>query len=286
MKKNTSVVVKGYKNTKKNDRIAIRNKLILITIFSIILVIFSNFVYSTQKTSENFAKEVEEFSKLNSKTVFSVDEILLYSSGFVKRNEDNRILWNVDIGQFTDISIKLNNNESTDGITLENTIKELYIDNIQFNSNSQTEKNMYYKSPINFGKFDGNEENKINNRLDFKVSKNGEIDIAYPVLYSNLSVPINLSYSNTILKNELISDISSEITFDGSILKKTNIYLDDIKCVLSFNINIINNYGQKFIGKVYIDIPIIDTINNTSVYDGKIEKKIESKNIVKFLRIK
>ena len=69
------------------------------------------------------------------------------------------------------------------------------------------------------------------------------------------------------------------------LLKKAGILLSQMKCTLSFTITIINNYNQKFVATVYIDIPLEDSMNNTSIYDGKIVKNIENTNLVKFVRV-
>ena len=51
------------------------------------------------------------------------------------------------------------------------------------------------------------------------------------------------------------------------------------------NITIINNYNQKFVASVYIDIPLEDTTTGDNIYKGKFVKKIENTNFVKFFRL-
>ena len=82
-----------------------------------------------------------------------------------------------------------------------------------------------------------------------------------------------------------ISDISEPLTYDGTLLKKSGISLNSIKCNLSFRVTIVNNYNQKFVATVYIDIPLEDSFTNESIYDGKIIKNMENTNIVKFIRV-
>ena len=82
-----------------------------------------------------------------------------------------------------------------------------------------------------------------------------------------------------------ITDITNPLTYDGSLLKKGGILLSKIACTLSFRVTIINNYDQKFVATVYVDIPIEDKFNNTNIYDGKVIKNIENTNIVKFVRV-
>ena len=86
--------------------------------------------------------------------------------------------------------------------------------------------------------------------------------------------------------NEIISDTNAEVVYDGSLLKSTNIPLDKMKCTLSFTVHIINYYNQEYRATAYIDIPIINTINNTTIYDGRLEKILDNTNLIKFFRIK
>mgnify|MGYP005787154253 FL=1 len=122
--------------------------------------------------------------------------------------------------------------------------------------------------------------------MEFDIINSGDADYTKPVIYSNFQNPITLEYVNSEMKEDTkISDITEPLTYDGSLLKKGGISLNSIKCNLSFRVTIVNNYNQKFIATVYIDIPLEDSFNNTSIYDGKLIKNIENSNIVKFVRV-
>ena len=86
-------------------------------------------------------------------------------------------------------------------------------------------------------------------------------------------------------EDTIISDISTPLTYDGSLLKKAGILLSQMECTISFTITIVNNYNQKFVATVYIDIPLEDSMSSTSIYDGKLIKNIENTNLVKFIRV-
>ena len=224
---------------------------------------------------------------LNNKTVFSIDKMTLYSSGFATKNQENKPVWNLNIGQFTDISLKINNRSHENGVSYENTIKSLYIDNIKYNNVTIGNQSLHYKYLGDFGKVTANESNKINDKLVYDVVKSGEIDLTEPKIYANADNPIILEYVNSNLKtNEIISDTNTEVVYDGTLLKNTNIPLDKMKCTLSFTIHIINYYNQEYRATVYVDIPITNTINNTTIYDGKLEKVLENTNLIRFFRIK
>ena len=93
-------------------------------------------------------------------------------------------------------------------------------------------------------------------------------------------------YVNNIVNNKIISDIENDVKYDGSILKRSGIVLSDIKSSISFRINLTNNYNQKYMANVYIEIPLEDSVTGDNIYSGKFEKKIEEENYSKFYRLK
>ena len=255
---------------------------IALIILCIVMIVYTVKIYTINK---EFAESIAEISKLNSKTVFSIDRIYLYSSADAVSKETNKPIWDLDIYQFTDIALYINNRDE-EGVTYENTIKELTIDKVNFNGIESGMPKLYYKNVNEFAKFNMSEDNEIKDSIDFKIINSGEANYAEPVLYSNCQNPITLEYVNSKMKEETkISDISTPLTYDGSLLKKAGISLSSIKCNLSFRVTIVNYYNQKFVATVYIDIPLEDSFNGASIYDGKIIKNMENTNIVKFIRV-
>ena len=266
-----------------------RNKLIAKLIVTLILVVLCTVtiidIITIYKINDSFSDSIDEIARLNSKTVFSIDRIYLYSSADATSNETTKPVWDLNIFQFTDIALYINN-RADEGVTYENTIKELTIDNVKFNNIQSGTPALYYKNVNDFAKLINSEENKIGDSLEFNVINSGEADYSTPVIYSNCQNPITLEYVNTGMKeNTVISDISTPLTYDGSLLRKSGILISQIECTLSFRITIINNYNQKYVATVYIDIPLEDSLNNTSIYDGKIIRNLENTNLVKFVRV-
>ena len=272
-----------------DEKTRVRNKFIaklVITIALLILCIVTIVnIISIYKANEEFSSYIDGLTRLNSKTVFSIDRIYLYSSADATSNETTKPVWDLNIFQFTDIAIYINN-RSEEGVTYENTIKELTIDNIKFNNVKSGTPSLYYKNVNDFAKLTNTEENKINDSLEFNIINSGDVDYSTPVIYSNCQNPITLEYVNTNMKEDtIISDISTPLTYDGSLLRKGGILLSQMECTLSFTITIINNYNQKYVATVYIDIPLEDSMSGESIYDGKLIKNIENTNLVKFIRV-
>ena len=279
MRKKTTVIVNGKKN---NDT---RSKLIAITI--LILVLIAMLVYTLIRfvTSNKFAEDINEIWKLNSNTIFSIDSIYLYSSADADSNKEDRAIWNLNVHQYTDIAIYINNRSEKE-LNYENSIKEMYIDNVKFSNLENGTPSLAFENIQNFGKFSNIEENIIKDKIEYKILNDGDLDYSKPQMYADCSNPILLEYANKNIKeDEIISDIDTDLIFNGELLRRTGVFLDSIKCTVSFNITIINNYDQKFVANVYIDIPLEDTQTGESIYSGKQVKKIQTPNYVKFFRV-
>ena len=289
MNRKTTIIVNG---SKRNN---IKQKILVEMLLLIVIITFVVMHFNIKSTNNKFAKEVDDFYKLNSKTVFSIDKIYLYSNANAIENEENRPIWNLNVFQYTDIAVYINNYDEEE-LNYENSIKELYIDNVKINEVKKGNTGLYIKNineigkciiTSNLGKEKFNlEDKKIKERLDYKVLNDGDINYEEPQVYADCSNPITLEYiNNNIKENEIISDIKNDIVFDGSLLRRTQVFLSDIQTTISFRINIVNNYNQRFVSNVYINIPLEDENTGETIYNGKFVKKIEQKNYSKFFRV-
>lgn len=307
--KKTTVVVNGNESEK------LRGKIIITIIAIIVAIVMLTNRINIINTNKEFSESVNNFYRLNSKTIFSIDKIYLYSSANAIQNKVTKPIWNFNLYQFTDMAIYINNRKN-DKLNYENSIKEMYIENVKFGETKVGQASLYYKDINEFSKsvfndidtnnqnvqitntegtvqektleerLDDIRSNKITDKLEFKVLNDGDIDYSKPQIYADASNPITLEYVNENIKeNHIISDISSDLTYNGEILKKSAVILSDIQSSVSFNIIIINNYNQKFIANVYIEIPLQNSVTGESIYDGKIVKVLEKTNLIKFFRV-
>lgn len=232
-----------------------------------VLLLYYIFVFSNLVSRHNFANQMVEISDENEQTVFSIQKIMLYSSANAVDNSENQSLNNMSISQFSDISLYIDNSKISSDLTDENTIKELYIDNIYLSTQSENgTKILNYKNPLNFGKYQ-NVEQASNNRIDFKIintnQENESNNYDEPTFYSDCSNPISLGYLNKdLLTNYSVSDNSKTISFNGKVLKEANVNLDEIQPTLNFTIHIVNNLGEKFAYNMKLNIDL------TGIYDG------------------
>ena len=247
--------------------------LTIITIILICVVIFLSFlVFQKYVLKKRFEDDMLNFADKNQSTIFTVDNITLFSSadaGYKTNTANNFTIQN--LYQYTDIALFIKNTSDED--TLENTLKKVRIENIQFSNTPKLgEPSLYFKSINDFAKSNITEENKITDSFEFTVSSSDEADLSTPTLYNNLANPLTFSYVNSNIKSDYtITDVSSPITYDGSLLKKCNINLEDIQCTLSFDIHITNNLDEDFKTTVSIDIPL--SSQDKTILDGTLTLK-------------
>ena len=270
------------KNSKINNKIDFRNlnkKEFILTIITVIMFIIvfilCYLLFYKYVLKRNFENSVLDFSSKNEKTIFEIKDITFFSNCDVKNKSASSSNFTIEnLYQYTDMALFISSPESNK--SYENTLKSVYIDNIKFTKTPTIgTPNLYYKNISNFAKSDITDNNLINNRLDFDITNNEDANLDTPTLYNNLANPIVLSYVNSNIKTDYtITDTSSPITYDGTLLKKCDVLLSTIESSLSFDIYITNNLDQEFKCSIYIDIPL--ETDNESIYDGKVTLKKET----------
>ncbi|MCI8384618.1 MAG: hypothetical protein HFJ33_07175 [Clostridia bacterium] len=248
---------------------------ILILSLFVVFLLHYNLVFSVVFARNAFADEMIEISDRNENPIFTIQKVLLYSSANAIDNSDDQSLKDMSINQFTDISIYIDNISTITELTDENTIKELYIDNIVATSTADIgTKILNYKNPLDFGKYKMINRPK-NNRIDFNIintnSENENNDYSSPTFYTDCSNPISLGYMNQdLLKNYAVSEDANMVSFNGKVLKEANVNIEDINYTLTFKIHIVNNLNQKFVYNMKLDVDLND--NNGGIYNGYVFK--------------
>ena len=246
---------------------------ILIILAIILLILYYNFIFADVFARNNFANQMVEIAEENESPIFSIQRILLYNSANAVDNSEDQSLSNMSISQFTDISIYIDNSQTVADLTDENTIKELYIDNISITSKSENgTKILNYKNPLNFGKYqniDEPEDDKIYFNIVNTNEENENHNYDEPTFYTDCSNPVSLGFLNKdLLTNYSVSNDSSSVSFNGKVLQEAGVNLDDINYTLNFTIHIVNNLNQKFAYNMKLDIDL-DGIYDGYTYRGK-----------------
>lgn len=265
----------------KKRKINIISTIIVIIILCLICILGYKYIFEIETLRNRYAEESEQFVENNSNPVFKIGKIILFSSATATDNSDGK-LKNIDISQFTDMAIYIDNKGKNKEITAENTINEIFVDNIKIESASNVgEKRLNYKNPKSIGKYVDLENWKQDGILFSILNTNPKNDLANydnPVFYTDCSNPISLGFINkNILTNCEVTDEVGSITFDGSILQSANVNLDELKTKLSFTINITNNYNEKY--KCDLELELDLTSENQEIYSGYLMKMFEPKGV-------
>ncbi len=267
----------------------IRLIMTIIAIILLIIVIISyRYIYNKEKAKAVYAEESEKFAEENQAPIFKIEKIVLYSSANTTDNSENKELKNLDISQFTDMEIYINNKGNISELTSENTVNSLVIDNIKITSADYSgEKIFNYKNPNNCGKY-VDLENYKNDSIKFKVNTNNTqnefSNYDENIFYTDCSNPISLGYINkNIITNAAITNTGA-LSLDGSVLKLANIDLKKIASTIEFTIHLTNNYNESFMCKVKIDNKLEEKAKNESIYSGYFMKIINCEDEFTFLK--
>lgn len=223
--------------------------LILLTLYTIFIILFP------QIDKENSKAD----NAISITSPFTIKKQIFYSGITPKNTSYSNNNWTLSISQYTDIAIYISRNSEILDDT--NTINSLYIDNIKFIKEPKIGKpSLYYQNPLKFATDTISSDYLIDNHLSYNILnfKNEDNYNYYstPNFFTDCSIPITLKYVNTnILKNFKLSNVET-LFFNGSILKNSNLKLDDLETKLSFCINIVTNDNKLYTNTLEIDIPL------------------------------
>ena len=115
-------------------KIRIKHHKIVFTILILILCVLSflyyDLIFKTSFAKDEFSNQVVKVAEQNENPIFKIQKIIVYSSANAIDKSENESLQDLSILQYSDIAIYLDNTSTIYDITNENTVKELYIDNI------------------------------------------------------------------------------------------------------------------------------------------------------------
>ena len=276
------------KKSRKLKNFKIKHTKITVTIMMLLLVfsIFSySYIFYRSYAKDEFAKQSMEIAVQNQDSIFRVSKVLFSHSANAIDNSRDHSLQNLSICQFSDIAIYIDNTTYITDLTKQNTIKELWIDNIKIKTDSESgTPSLHYKNLNDFGKFqdfgkaendtyasDSDAFNNSEEKIVFQIvntnEENENADYSQPTFFTDCSNPISLGYVNRdIMENFSISEGNTSIAFNGKLLKQAEISLEDLHYILSFDIHIRNYENQKFVYHASFDVDLTD--ENESLYGG------------------
>ena len=252
----------------------ILKKKVILSIIAIILLILDiylifNFIYLKYK-NKNFIETTDVvFAEDLRNSPFKIDKIVLYSSGFGnnKNTKFQNSNWILDIYQYTDIALYLKSTEA---------IKTLKISNFKADFG-----NLYYLDVTKFGTENILQNYEINQELEYTVLNDSNEDniINYntPIFFADSSNPITLKYVNMIKENYTLEN-TEKLSFNGSLLEKANIKLEDLKTAIEFDITITDYNNTAYCTTLKLSNPI--EYSNSSIFDGHLLLEKKNQNII------
>ena len=238
----------------------------------ILSFLYYDLIFKFSYAKDEFSTQVEKIANQNENPIFKMQKILIYSSANAIDKSENESLQDLSILQYSDIAIYLDNTSTVYDLTNENTVKELYIDNISIQPGSDKgHQYINYKSPFEFAEYKEIEElnsDKIEYNIVSTNDENNHTDYATPTFYTDCSNPITLEYMNeNIVTNYATSSDSNTISFNGKVLQEAGIDLNDINYTLNFTIHIVNNLNEEFICPVRLKVDLSG--NDGGIYKGE-----------------
>lgn len=261
-------------------KIKIKHTKLVLALLIVLLILSSlgyAYIFYTSYARNEFFQTSLKIANQNQNSVFRISRILLYSSANAIDNSDNKSLQNLSICQYTDIAISIDNTSYISDLTTTNTVKELYIDNIQITTTApKGSQSLNYKNINNFCNFEVL-DNPENGRIDFNIiqtnEQNDTADYSTPTFYADCSNPISLGYLNRdIIPNFSVNEQTTSLSFNGKLLQQANVNLDEIGYVINFDIHIKNYDNDDFTYHATINSNLNDSNNN--LYSGYIYQGI------------
>lgn len=197
---------------------------------------------------------------------FTINKQIFYTGITPKSTTySNTENWLLSISQYTDIALYIQRNSKE--LTDSNTINSLYIDNFNFLTKPKIGvPALYYQNPMNFATDNISSDYPITTHLSYNILNFENQDnynyYSSPNFFTDCSIPITLKYLNSNIVKDFKLSNTETLFFNGSILKNSNLKLENLNTKLSFCINIITNDKKFYKNQIEIDIPL-STSNHT-----------------------
>lgn len=194
---------------------------------------------------------------------FELSQLMVVSTAEGIDIDGKENTWNFNLVQNNDMYMYISKNKDYKETEI---IKNITINNFKIENGPSVGKIVIYRPSTKEDRvYEYNEEYIIKDEI---IYQGAESTSAKNLEISNQGGIILLRFCN----NEIGKYSSNEevITHDGTILSKLNLENKDIKCKVSFDLSIELVSGTKFTGRIKIDLPSGNIINEgTSNYEKK-----------------
>lgn len=187
---------------------------------------------------------------------YSISKIFVISTVQGDAVDDGQNIWNINVKQANDLYFYINKDDVT-----EETIKQITIENFTV-TKAPTKGNLAIYRPT--GDLENLYTYSEQNYLEESLTYTGAaIDDLKTLEIANTGGVIGCRIALDNL-GTYISNDSTEITYDGTLLQSIGVNIEEIKFALSFDILIETNKNVTYKGTISLELPAEDIITNGS----------------------
>ena len=187
---------------------------------------------------------------------YSLEKILIVSKVSTSNNEDSANLWNISLEEDNDVYLYINKTDEES----DNTIKSISLENFTVTNQAKIGEPVIYRPTGDLNNlYDLSEQNYLGSSITYNGAK---ADTLKTLEVRNEGGTIGFRASLENLGNYISNNYDEEIVYDGSLLTKAGISLENIQFSISFDILITLNNDITFKGTINLDFPNDDIITN------------------------
>ena len=196
---------------------------------------------------------------------FMLTKIMIVSSAETETKQDNpnNYKWNININQYNDIYMEIRKNYEYKNDAY---IKSVSIENLQISTPKVGTEEAYMPNSAEGKQFVYDENFKIANSLTY-TGASGNNPKNLEIANQGGNLVFRIVNRNT---SEYVSNEDGELAYDGTLLKKTNVNVEDVKINVSFDVVIVTN-TMTYRGNVSFEIPPDDLeekgVSNITITD-------------------
>lgn len=205
---------------------------------------------------------------------FTLKKIQTISSAEATTKAENpeNYKWNIDINQYNDIYIEIHKNPESDLISY---IEQVTLENFEIKSKNNENIKIYMPNSTEGKRFIYEDNFQVTGALTYKgAEENNEKTLSI----ANQGGTILFRVLNPNI-SEYQSNDDEEIMYDGRLLEKSNVDMEDTKITLSFDI-IIQTDRARYKGRTTLELPTGDikqegvTTNTIDTLENIVFKRI------------
>lgn len=232
----------------------------------VILVIIAAFGVTLSKMME-YKNEGEKNMPVNLNKV-----LIVSTAGAESKDDDNKSKWNLSIDQYNDIYLYF---EENNGFEKNDYVESISIENINITKQPKIGSlELYMPNSTGDKNFSYEDRYKISNSLTYNGANTDDIK-ALQISRNGGTLLFRIANRKV---GEFVSDNDEEITYDGSLLTKTGVNLEDLAGTINFDI-VIKTNKTAYRGNLTLDFP-----NEKMKEEGVSQKTIDKELNVIFKR--